>query len=96
MKQLILILFIFTLLSCDLNLKTDQELSRYKYDTEEARQELDRQIEKVAELELFMKATMLRDSLSMVRYKDSIQFMKLTKHMCYQSGPHRHSCQQYN
>ena len=91
MKELILSLLTLTLISCGYNLKTDREIANSQYQLQEAQDNLDKAKEQYEQLRDSLKI----EALKLERFKDSIEFINLTRIMCYQSGPHRHSCEIY-
>ena len=91
MKELILSLLTLTLISCGYNIKSDKEIVANEYQLQQAQNDLE---------DAKVQYEQLRDSLKMEalkleRFKDSIEFINLNRIMCYQSGPHRHSCEIY-
>ena len=91
MKELILSLLALTFISCGYNLKTDREVANDQYQLQQAQDDLNQAKLQYQQL----KDSLEMEALKLERFKDSIEFTNLTRIMCYQSSPHRHSCEIY-
>ncbi len=95
MKQLTILAIALILSSCGYNVKTDQELSSYKYEVEDLKIQMDKfKSDNKKSLDSIV-AVREKDLALMKNYKDSIEFMELSRQMCYTTTPHRHSCQEF-
>ena len=95
MKQLTILAIALVLGSCEYNIKSDKELSRYQNEVEDMKVQMDEfKSENKKSLDS-ISAVREKDLALMKNYKDSIEFMELSRQMCYTTGPHRHSCQEF-
>ena len=91
MKKLILILIAVAISSCGYNIKTDREIALDSYEISLAKEEV---------IEVKEQFKQFKDSLAIVaikeeRLKDSLEFISLSKTMCWDKRDHRHSCEVY-
>ena len=94
MKHTILIIAL-ALTSCGYSIKSDRELNINQLNAKSMQEELNLIKEDTKILMKTVKDKQRKDSITLVRYKDSVMFMKLSKIMCYQTGTHRHSCMEF-
>ena len=90
-KTILLAVLALTMFSCGYNLKTDSELARDSYQitlAQEEVQEVKDQFEK-------FKDSVAIEAIKEARRKDSLEFMDLSKIMCWDKRDHRHSCEVY-
>ena len=91
MKKSILILIALTMLSCGYSIKSDSEIATEMYQIELAQDELNKAKEQWKQLKDSVALLVIKEE----RYKDSLQFINLTRTMCYDKNEHRHSCEIY-
>ena len=96
MKKSILILIAVTMLSCGYNIKTDRELAMDSYQIEQAQDELNSVKEEWKQLKDSLALAVIEESLRLERFKDSVEFTKLSRTMCWDKRDHRHSCEVYD
>jgi len=94
MRKLSLLL-VLTLVSCGYSVKSEKELQNYEYNITDLEQQFEdfKTVIQAEKDSLVHQA--VKSRLELERYKDSITYMDLTRIMCYQSTPHRHSCEIY-
>ena len=92
MKYLILILLFA---SCDYNLKTDRDLLIYESRIEEERQnaEIDRSFLS-AQIDSLM-VVYQNEKKMRLRLQDSLKWADLRSVSCWESGEHKHNCENY-
>jgi len=95
MRKLTLLAIAIAISSCGYSIKSEQELKTYEYQTTDLEQRVEDIQILMNEQELFSKEEILRTQLEFKHYKDSVSFMELQRIMCYQTSPHRHSCEIY-
>lgn len=81
--------------SCGYSVQSKQEKVNQRYRIESIEEQF-QEAKLMMEAEKDSMRTVMIDSrLELIRYKDSVAFMELTRVMCYQNDTHRHSCQEY-
>ena len=93
MKKAVLVLASFAMVSCGYSIQTDNQLKRKEFEIAEISNQVDAVKEEKKELELKLKNRILRDSLELKHFKDSVEFMNLSRVICYDKREHRHSCE---
>ena len=96
MKKSILILIAVTMLSCGYNIKTDREIIIEKNQIAQAQDELNGVKEEWKQLKDSLAIAAVEESLRLERFKDSVEFTKLSRTMCWDKRDHRHSCEVYD
>jgi hypothetical protein len=95
MKKLIIIGMLIALSSCGYSVKSDSELASNNYRIEEMQERLEAtNLENIKFMDS-IKGAILSDAKEMQRFKDSVEFTKLSRIQCYDKNPHRHSCEIY-
>ena len=95
MRKTILTVTALTLLSCGYSIKSDRDIQTLEYEIGEKKETLESMENEKKELEIKLAGVILSNSLILERYKDSIEFTKLNKLMCWDKKDHRHSCEIY-
>ncbi len=81
--------------SCGYSIKSDKEIEHYKSSNTFAQDELNIIKQQNEEFQSDMIKLRNNDLSEFEAYKDSVEFDKLTRIMCYNNNPHRHSCEIY-
>ncbi len=95
MKQLAILAIVLILSSCGYNIKSDKELSRYQNEVENMKDQMDEFKSENKKYLDSINAVREKDLALMENYKDSVEFMELSRQMCYTTSPHRHSCEKF-
>ena len=83
------------MLSCGYNIKTDREIASKTNQIEQAQNDLNEVKEQWKQLKDSVAMLVIKDSLRLERFKDSVDFTNLSRTMCYDNREHRHSCEIY-
>ena len=91
MKKSILILIAIAMLSCEYNLKTDREIAMDLHQISLAQKEVKEVKEQLKQFKDSLAILAIKEE----RFKDSLEFINLSRLMCYDKRDHRHSCEIY-
>ena len=95
MKKSILLLIALTMLSCGYNIKTDREIINENYQLAQAQDDLNEVKEQWKQLKDSLAMVVIENSLRLERFKDSVEFINLSRTMCGDKKEHRHSWEIY-
>lgn len=83
------------MLSCGYNIKTDREIINENHQLAQAQDDLNEVKEQWKQLKDSLAMVVIENSLRLERFKDSVEFINLSRTMCWDKKEHRHSCEIY-